>query len=367
MRIAFRADASIQIGTGHVMRCLTLAEALRNQGHQCVFICRDHPGHLRELIAQKGFEMHLLSKPRQFELNTNDGAALAHADWLGATWQHDAEHTLKVLSGANTDWLVVDHYALDVRWESRIAKHVNKVMVIDDIADRQHECDLLLDQNLGRKPEDYDTLIPEACKCLIGPRYALLRPEFRKLRAHSLERRQTPKLERILITLGGVDRDNVTGQVLQALEQTQLPPETELDIVMGASAPGLEAVRLQAETLPFKATVSVNVSDMAERMCLADLCIGAAGSTSWERCCLGLPSIMIVLAENQRGIGQALEQSGAAYLVEREDILESLGSFLNELISTGSALVNLSNQAKMICDGQGSSRLVAEFCRDTST
>tara|TARA_R110002111_G_scaffold145581_1_gene212060 strand:- start:13187 stop:14290 length:1104 start_codon:yes stop_codon:yes gene_type:complete len=364
MRITFRADASVQIGTGHVMRCLTLAEALRNHGHQCAFICRDHPGHLAELIAQKGFEVHLLRESGLSELNAEDDTTLAHAEWLGASWQQDAEQTLNVLSGASTDWLVIDHYALDARWESQVAAIANKVMVIDDIADRQHECDLLLDQNLGRMFEDYNGLVPEACTRLIGPRYALLRSEFGKIRERSLEHRQNPRLRRILITLGGVDQDNVTGQVLDALALSQLPPETELDIVMGAAAPGLEAVRQQSETLPFKATVSVNVSDMAERMCLADLCIGAAGSTSWERCCLGLPSVIVVLAENQRGIGQALEQSGAAYLVGREGLLESLGRLLNELVSTGGALVSLSSHAKTICDGQGSSRLVVELSRN---
>jgi len=366
MHIAFRADASIQIGIGHVMRCLTLAEALRSQGHECTFICRNHPGNLAELIEERGFQVLMLNLevPAREGTDSKGDSAVAHAEWLGASWQTDAEQTLSALAGINADWLVVDHYAVDARWESRVSTRVKDVMVIDDIADRPHECNVLLDQNLGRKAQDYDRLVPETCTRLIGPSYALLRPEFAELRERSLDRRHMPELKRILITLGGVDRDNVTGRVLGTLAQSTLPPETELDVVMGASAPALEAVRQQAERLPFQASVSVNVRDMAERMCMADLCIGAAGSTSWERCCLGLPSIMVVLAENQRGIGQALEQSGAAYLVANEELPASLGRALNKLIVSSSALISLAAHAEGICDGLGSFRLVKELNRN---
>lgn len=364
LKVVFRADASIQIGAGHVMRCLTLASALRDRGHQCEFVCRNHQGNLCEVIAKEGFDVHVLkwlrSSGRYVE---EDSALVAHAGWLGTSWQRDAEQTLYAISGNQIDWLVVDHYALDARWERRLAGHANKIMVIDDIADRPHECQLLLDQNLGRKAQDYDSLIPETCTRLIGPHYALLRPEFAKLREASLDRRRISNLKRILITLGGVDRDNVTGQVLDALAKSSLPPETELDIVMGASAPAVETVRQQSKALPFRASVSVNVSDMAERMCMADLCIGAAGSTSWERCCVGLPTIMVVLAENQREIGRALKLSGAACLLDKEELSGRLVPLLGELRISSRAMADLSERAKAICDGLGSSRAVEEISR----
>lgn len=361
MHIAFRADASLQIGTGHVMRCLTLAEALRNQGFECSFICRNHQGNLSELIKRRGFELHLLKKDVPADQNTySEGdSALAHGDWLGTSWQHDAEQTLKVLAGKKTDWLIVDNYALDARWESWVSKQVKKVMVIDDIADRRHECNLLLDQNLGRKAEDYNELVPETCTRLIGPYYALLRPEFAELRKRSLERRRTPELKRILITLGGVDRDNVTGQILHALAQSQLPRETEVDIVMGASAPGLDAIRQQVAKLPFKATVSVNVTDMAERMCMADLCIGAAGSTSWERCCLGLPAIQLVLAENQRLVNQALIDRGAALGLDLwGDKLGMLDLLLEQIWLD---ISKMNSNAAGVTDGLGCTRVVKQL------
>lgn len=360
MRVAFRADASIQIGTGHVMRCLTLAEALRTQGHECIFICRDHKGNLSELIAQQGLELHLLKQEVPIEQGTDSegGSTLPHAHWLGVPWQQDAEQTLEALNGQDAEWLVVDHYALDARWESLIATQVKDLMVIDDIADRQHECKLLLDQNLGRKAQDYNGLVPETCIRLIGPHYALLRPEFAELRKCSLERRRTPELKRILITLGGVDRDNVTGRVLDVLAQSKLPPETELDIVMGASAPALDEVRRQAEALPFRVSVRVNVTDMAERMCLADLCIGAAGSTSWERCCLGLPTMTMILAENQKEAAAAISRQGAAAVIHDSSDLKT--AFEHALADEHFAenLVAMSNAGASLVDGLGCLRVI---------
>ncbi|EAZ98227.1 UDP-2,4-diacetamido-2,4,6-trideoxy-beta-L-altropyranose hydrolase [Marinobacter sp. ELB17] len=311
MNIVFRVDGSIQMGTGHVMRCLTLAEELQRLGHSCVFICREHPGNLGEFITNKGFVVHLLSTTSgvNFTVENDD---TAHAEWLGVSWRIDAEQTLAALGSMEVDWLVVDHYALDARWERLLAKAAGQIMVIDDLADRHHACDLLLDQNLGREITDYDHKVPEHCTRLVGPNYALLRPEFARLREKSLKRRKMPELKRILISLGGVDRTNVTAQVLNVLNDSQLSSETELDVIMGATAPHLNDIRTQVSHTRFRATVSVNVGDMAERMCRADLAVGAAGSTSWERCCLGLPALIVVLADNQKSAAHALSERGVA-------------------------------------------------------
>ena len=318
MKVVFRADASVQIGTGHIMRCLTLADELTRQGHECRFICREHEGHLGELVSRKGYELTRLHAGGSTKLDSSGNGNTAYADWLGASWQQDAEQTIEALAPFEADWLVVDHYVLGARWEQQVSKAVGQIMVIDDLADRNHKCALLLDQNLGRSPSDYDGLVPQDCLRLIGPEYALLRPEFSELRERSLKRRAQPELKRILISLGGVDRTNVTGQVLEALAATELPKDTHVDIVMGAAAPYLEEISQQAARLPFKATVNVNVSDMAERMCLADLSIGAVGSTSWERCCLGLPAVLVVLADNQKSAAKALRDSGAAIIADNK-------------------------------------------------
>lgn len=353
MRVAFRTDASVEIGTGHVMRCLTLADELTRQGHECRFVCREHEGHLGDLIAGKGCGLTLLPSRIDNEQDTKDSRSDSYARWLGVPWQEDARQTLDALTPWKPDWLVVDHYALDAEWERALATSVGGIMVVDDLANRPHECALLLDQNLGRVQSDYDGLLPVNCQRLIGPGYALLRPEFANLREQSLKRRQHPALKRILISLGGVDRTNVTGQVLDALAESALPASTELDIIMGAAAPYLDEVRQQAARLPFKATVNVNVKDMAERMCLADLSIGAAGGTSWERCCLGLPAVLLVLAENQVAGATALAASGAAVKIDDAGQLgATLPSVLEALFEPG-RLERMSDAAAGITDGNG--------------
>lgn len=361
MLIAFRTDASIQIGTGHVMRCLTLAGELSRQGHKCWFVCREHEGHLGKLIASKGYDLTLLpAHPFQGQESRNDGNNFSedYAAWLGAPWQEDASQTLDAIFPLEPDWLVVDHYALDAKWESMLARGVGSLLVIDDLANRHHQCGLLLDQNLGRKHSDYDGLVPEDCRRLIGPRYALLRPEFAELREQSLKRREHSVLDRILISLGGVDRTNVTGQVLSAFSESALPANTELDVIMGAAAPYLEEVRQQARRLPLKAMVSVDVNDMAERMCLADLSIGAAGGTSWERCCLGLPAVLVILAENQVAGANALKASGAAITVNNAaQIDKAVLSKLTDLADTDE-LRRMSEAAASITDGNGTFRVV---------
>src|SRR5690606_37015069 len=361
MRVAFRADASVQIGTGHVMRCLTLADELTRQGHECRFVCRDHEGHLGDLIASKGYGLTLLPAPIDNESESDDRNSDNCELWLGVAWQEDASQTLECITQWKPDWLVVDHYALDAQWERTLSSAVDKIMVIDDLANRPHECALLLDQNLGRAASDYDGLLPKGCQRLIGPGYALLRPEFSALREQSLSRRKNPELKRILISLGGVDRTNVTGQVLDALSKSTLPVSTELDIIMGSSAPYLGEVRQQAAQLPFNATVSVGVTDMAERMCLADLSIGAAGSTSWERCCLGLPAITVVLAENQRLIGKALSENGAGFLIDVDRIKEDLPMMAESIVASENECLLLARQAAMVCDGAGVERVVSVF------
>lgn len=361
MRVAFRADASVQIGTGHVMRCLTLADELTRQGHECRFVCREHDGHLGTLITSKGYGLTLLPVSSHNEPLENTQNYDDYALWLGVSWQEDASQTLECLTQWKPDWLVVDHYALDSKWESALAHVVASIMVIDDLANRVHECSLLLDQNLGRVALDYDGLLPEGCQRLIGPGYALLRPEFSALREQSLSRRKNPQLKRILISLGGVDRTNVTGQVLDALSESTMPVSTELDIIMGPSAPYLGEVQRQVSRMSLKATVSVGVNDMAERMCLADLSIGAAGSTSWERCCLGLPAITVVLAENQRLIGKALSENGAGLLIDVDRIREELPMMAESIVASENAFLLLARQAAMVCDGAGVERVVSVF------
>ena len=180
-QIAFRTDASDQIGTGHFMRCLTLADGLKQRGAQICFVSCHLPEQLRSILVAKGHEFVLLDSVQ----NALALDELAHAHWLGGTQAEDAADTIRALSDRILDWLVVDHYALDFRWESALRQTAKKIMVIDDIADRQHDCDVLLDQNFYADMQTrYTGKVPSHCRLLLGPRYALLRDEFRQLHEH---------------------------------------------------------------------------------------------------------------------------------------------------------------------------------------
>ncbi|MEX6502157.1 UDP-2,4-diacetamido-2,4,6-trideoxy-beta-L-altropyranose hydrolase [Pseudomonas zhanjiangensis] len=365
MRVVFRADASLQIGSGHVMRCLTLAEALRGRGAECHFICREHPGHLLEVIRQRGFAVSALpAGVSGYQPSAEQGEPLpAHSAWLGCDWQTDARQTSEVLSTVQPDWLVLDHYALDLRWESAVKPHYRHLLVIDDLADRVHVCDLLLDQNLGREVHDYAGLVPEHCSVLAGPKYALLRPEFAALREYSLQRRQQPQLRNILITMGGVDQPNATGQVLEALKNCPLPDDCRISVIMGLQAPWLKQVKELAVTMPWPTEVLVNINDMAQRMVDCDLAIGAAGSTSWERCCLGVPTLMAVLADNQVEIGEALSRRGAAALIGNpvdNGFRTECIARLSEILFDEDKLKELSRASAAVADGAGG-RIITEY------
>lgn len=360
MNIAFRTDASLAIGTGHAMRCLTLADALASRGAECHFICREHPGNLTEHIRRKGHTVHALPQAESGFSADMQAPTPIHAHWLGCDWQTDAAQTRAILAEKTTDWLIVDHYALDARWEKALRGNCGKIMVIDDLADRPHDCDLLLDQNLGRKATDYDALVPAHCQRLIGPRYALLRPEFAALRAYSLQRRrrQQPRLGRILVAMGGVDQPNATGQVLEALKTCPLPPDCRITVVMGESAPWLDQVRALAIQMPWPTEVLVNIDNMAQIMADSDLTIGAAGSSSWERCCLGLPTLLVVLAKNQENGAQVLCNSRAAKIIGTPELIhKNTKKILSDLLSNED-ISDLSLNAQRLTDGFGSTRIL---------
>jgi UDP-2,4-diacetamido-2,4,6-trideoxy-beta-L-altropyranose hydrolase len=359
MQIVFRTDASLQIGTGHVMRCLTLADMLRANGAECRFICREHPGNLLEQIRLRGFAaIGLPVDADEFAFGDIAGILKSnHSAWLGSDWTTDAAQT-KVGAGETVvDWLIVDHYALDARWEQALRSRCGHLMVIDDLADRSHDCDLLLDQNLGREATDYADLVPNDCTVLAGPRYALLRPEFAALRGYSLDRRASPKLEHLLITMGGVDQANATGQILEALMDCWLPDDCHITVVMGPHAPWLKRVKQLAAQMTQPTEVKVNVHNMAELMADCDLAIGAAGITSWERCCLGLPTLIVVVTENQRKGAAALEISGSAKVLNCTDAIPTALRSMISLLVTSEELHLIGQASCSITDGLGVSRV----------
>ena len=360
MRVVLRADASLDIGTGHVMRCLSLAGRLRDLGHECRFICRTLPGHLMARLEADGFAVTALPAPDAVMPPT---PSLAH--WAGVTWERDAAEVRAALP-LGVDWLVVDHYAFDHRWEMAAGLPGCKIMALDDLANRVHACDLLVDQNTGRQDRDYDPLLPPKAERLTGPRFALLRPEFAALRPASLARRRaqgfTP--DHGLIFMGGTDLPNATGQILRHLRSLLVrdgPLIRRLTVIMGPTAPALEDIRRLAADMPIPCTVMANVPDMAALMAEADIAFGAVGGAALERCVLGLPTLAVVLADNQTSGARSLAALGAAVVLGTHDSPDLSARISDELrrLSTPGALRAMSEAAARVTDGLGIGRVVA--------
>ena len=355
-KIMFRVDASDKIGTGHVMRCLTLADALKNNGASTLFISRHMPLYLQEILAIKGHEFRIINS-NQDEPSIDN---LAHSDWLGVSQSRDALDTIKLLTNQTFDWLVVDHYALDTRWESALRQSVKNILVIDDIADREHDCDVLLDQNFYVDMQSrYVGKVPKHCQLLLGPRYALLRPEF--LTARKQAKVHSGVVKRILVFFGGVDADNYTGMALSAMQNLDLNG-IAVDVVIGTQHPNRDEILSICKTNSF--ICHIQTQHMAELMLQADLSIGAGGVAMLERCCLGLPSIVISIANNQISGCEAASKLGAIfYLGNSDNINDSILSSALLLTSSLTRLfLSIGEKGSELVDGAG----VARLCKKLS-
>ena len=357
LKIAFRVDASRLIGTGHVIRCLSLANALSTEGVSCLFICREHKGHLIDLIRREGHEVLLLSAPSVY-------LSPDWKEWLGADWQSDAEQTLQALKRIHLDWLVVDHYALDARWEGRLRQNCERLMVIDDLADRLHDCDLLLDQNLvANLHERYVGLLPERGATLLGPTYALLQPVYEDM--HKKARPRVGKPRRLFVFFGGVDDDKLTHTTLAALLTLDLS-EIHVDVVVPDSNPHRDEIKTLlcgAHHICLHGTQP----SLAPLLLDADLAIGAGGATSWERLCLGLPALVVTLAPNQRPIADELDKRGLVHWVGEKDSLrvDELAAKIHTILQQ--PLDEWSANCLKVVDGLGVRRVCAALLADKNT
>lgn len=307
MNIIFRTDASIHIGTGHVMRCLTLANALRKHGATCEFVCRAHTGNLIDHIESQGFKVHALSVTEQ---GMHDNSKPDdYAAWLGVPWQQDAEQTLADIQHKKADWLIVDHYGLDAHWERALAATTDRIMVIDDLADRPHYCDLLLDQNMpsDELSERYKSLVPSNCKLLLGPKYAILKPEYPLLSKALPER--DGSIYRALVFVGGSDPYHLTELYLSALSDEEFK-HLFIDVVVGHNHPSIKTIE-ELVIQRGRARLYKNLPSLAALMIRADLMLGAGGSTNWERMCLGLNAIVVSVAKNQDEVNEHLNNINA--------------------------------------------------------
>jgi len=357
MRFGFRVDASVQMGSGHIMRCLTLADQLKKNGADVQFFCRNFQDQMNAIVKERGYKLNLLVVPSEKYEETKD--EFPYAKWLEVTWQKDVEDTINAMGREVCDWMIIDHYGIDYRWHKRMRDCVEKIMVIDDLADRQLDCDLLLDQTYGREVDSYHSLVPDQCDLKLGSHYALLRPEFAKLRLMALEKRLSFKgVQRVLIFMGGSDPDNITGKILGGLTKVNWKHSVIIDVVLGLHAPHIQSLKEQAVNLPLNINVLTNVDNMAAVIFDADLAIGAGGASCWERCSLALPSLIAILADNQRANACNLERLDAA--IVWNDI-EQLKVSIETVINSNDKWFEMQGAAANICDGLGCSRIVNEL------
>ncbi len=330
MNVLIRADASLVFGSGHVMRCLTLADQLRTKGMTVAFVCRNVPGGMFDLLSARGYQTVAIEG--------------------NCSQQLDAQETIHVagqLFPDGLDWIVVDHYELDVVWESRLRAHTCKLLVIDDLANRYHDCDLLLDQNYYRDLDQrYKGLVPEQCITLLGQSYLLLRPEFVAERQRLRDRDGV--VRRIMVFFGGSDSTNQTKKTIEALRLLNRS-DLHVDIVIGSVNPcrnEIERLCAITENLTFHC----QVSNMAELISSVDLAVGAGGSSMWERCFLGLPALTVVFAANQEKTTEDVAETGAIKYLGWADRIASVdyASAINEMITNPQEVLNISCAARKL-------------------
>lgn len=334
-RIAFRVDASREIGTGHFARCLTLARTLSKRCAEIRFLAKELPAALATQLADHGYEVDAVT---------------------ATTPELDAAHCAAALGEYRPDWLVVDHYELDSRWETRLRPHCKQILVIDDKVDRHHDCDLLIDQNFNPEGHEQHRLhSPSHARFLFGPRYALLPAEF----AAARHRRSVAsgQVKRVLICFGGSDPGNHTAAAIMAIRPFAERLE-HIDVVIGPLNPNRTEITTLCGNLPH-AHLHSPANNMAELLLQADLAIGAGGTMNWERACLGIPSLAFGIADNQVAILAALIEAGivggqAAMPVGDS---QSIARWIGIALENPSFLRGLSSRSRNLVDGHGAERV----------
>jgi len=337
--IAFRVDASSRIGIGHVMRCLALADELRSRGARTRFLSRPLPDALAAAIQARGHQLSTLPDATGPDLDPEEDAVAA----------------MEALADVPAwDWLVADHYGIDARWETRARGAARKILAIDDLADRRHEVDALLDQ--GLRPagaRHYRDLVPPSCRLLAGPAFSLLRREFRAPPGPIRD----PKRFRVNVCFGGTDPGGMTLRALRALEIWN-DFRVDVDVIVGSASPHRQDVADACGKLP-RTTLHVDPANVAELLGRANLGIGAGGAMSWERCRMGLPSVVVSVAPNQRPNCQALAAARVAVdLGDMEGVApEALVSLIGDLAWRPGLLERMGRRAAALVDGRGAERV----------
>lgn len=339
--VVFRADASTSIGMGHVVRCTTLAKELLARGARVLFICHELPGHACDWLASQSFDV----------------IRLPHIpDW---DWQQDLVHVQAFLKDLPkpADWLVVDHYGLDARWEAGLRGSLARaLMVIDDLDNRPHDCDLLLDQNHHFDATTrYRRHTPPSTTLLLGPRHALLAPAYSQARAEALP--HAARARRVLVCFGGADATNHTLSALHAL-RPHAQTLDQVDVVLGSANPHAASVEAHCATVPGH-VLHRGVHNMAELLAQAGLAIGAGGTMNWERACLGVPSLVFGIADNQQAVLDTLIAAGVVLGCSRMPRPDTtlMSAWVQAALNNPALLQGLSRRAAELVDGKGVQRV----------
>lgn len=333
------------------MRCVALARQLRLAGASVLFICRAHRGHLGDFIRTEGFDIAMLPAPI-------DSGGIG----LGLPVVDDAQQTRQALDGWEPDWLVVDHYGIDAQWERLVLGGNTCLVVIDDLANRFHAADILIDPGFQSVPDRYAALCPSTCRMLLGPRFALLRPEFADAAGSRPE--TDGVVRRIVASAGATDPHGMLEKVLagwHGLGATKPP----LDVLVGATSPNLQHLRELCLRLP-GATLHVQSEHLVQLMAQSDLMVIAGGGMNWERCCLALPAVIVCTAENQTNNVVALTQRRTA--ISAGDVAalepERLRYLLSRLIAHPASVRRMAARSRRLVDGRGALRCAAIMLAD---
>ncbi|WP_261818004.1 UDP-2,4-diacetamido-2,4,6-trideoxy-beta-L-altropyranose hydrolase [Vibrio gallicus] len=337
MNFVFRVDASVYIGSGHVMRCLVLADELAAQGHRVCFACLPQEGDMVTFIQNRGFKVISLTSLGKSTPPKSDEDYLG---WLQRPIEVDAHNFIQLIE--NADVVVTDHYAIGCEWQTIVRHHYQcKIVAIDDLK-RIHDSDLIIDQTLGRDSSEYsgDRAV------LAGSQYSLISPHFSHVREKALEKTSYLVRPKVLVSMGGIDAPNATLRVLESLSQRV---DADFTVLLSPRAP--HYYKVIAFCAKYENLTHIDfVQDMSQLMLLHDIAIGAPGSTTWERAALGLPSIVIPLAPNQNEICTKLEAYNAAIRVSLLNLEEELPEAYVKLVENWSVYRSKSFN---LCDGRG--------------
>ncbi|OCH25513.1 UDP-2,4-diacetamido-2,4,6-trideoxy-beta-L-altropyranose hydrolase [Aliivibrio sp. 1S128] len=361
MNIVFRVDAAPHMGGGHLSRCLTLANGLKKKGFTSLFILRNHPNCPSHQVTHAGHSLVLLPFQNENTVDVN-----SYSSWVGASWDFDAEQTLKAMTEQfdhDVDWLIVDHYGLDACWEEYFLSKGIKVGVIDDLVNRTHSSLFLLDQTCGRVEEEYKGLVSPGTMLFVGESYCLLRDEFFQLRNSAISRRKQLKtVRKLLINFGSTDPTGHTLKALKGLKRYAVETDVEVLIVVGSACPFIDEIKEASESLAYKVKLYIDSTSMAELIKDSDLAIGAAGVSTWERCFLGLPTLLVKTAENQTDVVQRVIRSGAA--IGYFEDLECENSLLLALKNIEKDYSNVSESALNMDIGGGLDKVITLITED---